>query len=110
MFYKVETNGATLNIMAKGWNDALDTLTANGYHKGAIREMTDEEAQEALLENRPFLYGPGYEPKPEPPTLEELLPLFQSLTQEQKEHFLIFMGKLASKAERRIGQGQGAIN
>lgn len=110
MFYKAENNGAMLNIMAKNWNDALDVLTANGYHKGTIRQMTDEEAQEALLENRPFLYGPGYEPKPEPPTLEELLPLFQSLSPEQKEHCLSFMRKLESKAERRIGQGQGAIN
>lgn len=100
MFYKVKINGAMLNIMAKNWNDALDVLTANGYQKGAIRQMTNEEAQEALLENMPFLYGPGYERKPEPPTLDELLTLFRQLTPKQKEHCLTFMGKLASKAER----------
>ena len=100
MFYKVKINDTTLNIMAKGWNDALNVLTANGYHKGTIRQMTDEEAQEALLENMAFLYGPGYERKPEPPTLEGLLTMFRQLTPEQKEHCLTFMGKLASKAER----------
>lgn len=100
MFYKVKIGGATLNIMAKGWNDALDVLTANGHHKGTIRQMTDEEAQEALLESKPFLYGPGYERKPEPPTMEELLTMFRQLTPEQKQNCLTFIGKLASKAER----------